>query len=160
MIDSDLAELYGVTTKALNQAVKRNKNRFPEDFVFQLREDEKAEVVTNCDHLQRLRFSSFMPYAFTEHGAVMLAGVLNSPIAVQVSILVVRAFIRLREILSTHKELALKLRELENRVEKHDEEIHAIFEAIRQLMTLPDPPKRRIGFRIEEPNVKYITKKK
>lgn len=146
MLDSDLADVYGTNTKALNQAVKRNRERFPADFMFQLTAQEKNEVVTNCDHLSRLKYSPTLPHAFTEHGAVMLASILNSPVAVQASIAVVRAFIRLREILATHKELAGKLAELEKRIEGHDEEIMALFEAIRQLMEPPEKPTKRIGF--------------
>jgi hypothetical protein len=92
MLDADLAELYGVPTKALNQAVRRNKDRFPPDFMFRLTKQEKTEVVTNCDHLQKLKFSPVLPYAFTEHGAVMLANILNAPRAIKVSVYVVRAF--------------------------------------------------------------------
>src|SRR3990172_1168859 len=95
MLDADLAALYGVTTKRLNEQVKRNRGRFPEDFMFQLTEREKGEVVANCDHLKRLKFSPNLPYAFTEHGAIMLATVLNSPVAVQTSIQIVKAFVRL-----------------------------------------------------------------
>ena len=160
MIDADLAQLYGVSTKRLNEQVRRNKNRFPEDFMFQLNSAEKAEVVANCDHRRRLKFSPSLPYAFTEYGAIMLASVLNSARAIDASILVVRAFVRLREVLSTHKELAQKLALLEMRVEKHDEDIQAIFRAIHQLMTPPDPPKRRIGFGVEEPKVTYRAKTK
>lgn len=146
MLDADLAEIYGTTTKALNQAVKRNRERFPAEFMFQLTRREKDEVVTNCDHLRRLKYSSNLPFAFTEYGAVMLASVLNSPVAIQASIAVVRAFIRLRELLTTHKELARKLEQLEERIEEHDEEITAIFEAIRELMAPPEKPGKRIGF--------------
>lgn len=147
MLDSDLAELYQVSTKRLNEQVKRNRDRFPADFMFRLTAEEKAEVVANCDHLKKLKFSPTLPYAFTEHGAVMLASVLNSPTAVEASIQVVRAFVRLREILATHKELARKLSELETRIEAHDEGIAALFDAIRQLMEPPGKPQRRIGFR-------------
>jgi hypothetical protein len=146
MLDSDLAVLYQVSTKRLNEQVKRNRNRFPGDFMFKLTAAEKAEVVANCDHLKKLKFSPVLPYAFTEHGAVMLASVLNSPVAVQASIQVVRAFIRLREFLTTHKELARKLTDLERRVETHDEHITALFEAIHQLMKPPERPKKQIGF--------------
>ena len=150
MLDADLAALYGVTTKRLNEQVKRNRERFPEDFMFQLSEKEKAEVVANCDHLKRLKFSPNLPYAFTEHGAIMLATVLNSPVAVQASIQVVRAFVKLREMLSSNKELAHKLTLLENRIEKHDGEIKAIFNAIRQLMVPAEPQsKQPIGFKRE-----------
>jgi phage regulator Rha-like protein len=147
MLDADLATLYGVSTKRLNEQVKRNRDRFPVDFMFQLTENEKAEVVANCDHLKRLKFSPNLPYAFTEHGAIMLATVLNSPVAVQASIQVVRAFVKLRQILATNKDLAHKLEQLERKIEKHDEEIKAIFNAIRQLMTPPEKPKRKIGFK-------------
>jgi phage regulator Rha-like protein len=150
MVDRDLAELYGVTTKRLNQQVKRNKNRFPLDFMFQLKSAEKKEVVTNCNHLKNLKYSPNLPYVFTEHGALMLASVLNSSRAVEISIYVVRAFIKLREILSTHKELARKLKELELKIDSHDQQIQAIFEVINQLISPPEKPKRKVGFTIEE----------
>jgi hypothetical protein len=137
MLDADLARLYGVDTRALNQAVRRNRDRFPEDFVFQLTESEKAEVITNCDHLRGLKFSPVLPHAFTEHGAVMAAGVLNSERAVEVSVFVVRAFVRMQKLLSARRELALKLSELERRVAKQDASIAALFDAVRQLMRLP-----------------------
>jgi hypothetical protein len=146
MMDSDLADVYGTTTKALNQAVRRNAGRFPADFMFRLTRQEKQEVVTICDHLNKLKYSSTLPYVFTEHGAVMLASVLNSAVAVQASIAVVRAFIRLREMLGTHRELAKKLIDLEKRIEGHEVEIAAVFEAIRELMEPPDKPTKRIGF--------------
>lgn len=146
MIDMDLANLYQVTTKALNQAVKRNSHRFPEDFYFQLTQNEKEKVVTDCDHLKKLRFSPTLPYAFTEHGALMLASVLNSERAIKASVLVVRAFVKLREIISTNKDLLLKLNELEGKIQKHDRHIKIIFENIYQMMNPPLPPKRRIGF--------------
>ena len=160
MIDSDLADLYSVTTKRLNEQVKRNKERFPEEFMFRLTKNEKEEVVANCDHLSQLKFSHVLPYVFTEHGAVMLASVLNSPKAIEASLVVVRAFVRLREILSTHKALAQKLKELELKVESHDEQIMTIFEAINQLIATPEKPKRKIGFGVEEPIYKYATKRK
>ena len=125
MLDADLAQLYGVPTKVLNQAVKRNKNRFPPDFMFQLTEAEKDGVVTVCDHLRRLRFSPSLPHAFTEYGAIMLATVLNSQRAIEASIYVVRAFVRLREALATHRAVARKLAELERRIESHDEHIQS-----------------------------------
>ena len=130
MLDADLAELYGVLTKVLNQAVKRNKERFPVDFMFQLTKEEKDEVVTNCDHLKRLKFSPTLPHAFTEHGAIMLATILNSPIAVQASIQVVRAFVRLRQMLASNADLARKLDTLER---KYDAQFKVVFDAIRQL---------------------------
>jgi hypothetical protein len=150
-IRAHLAALYGVATKRLNEQVKRNAKRFPIDFVFQLSRAGHDDVVANCDHLQRLRFSPTMPFAFTEHGALMAASVLNTPRAVEVSLYVVRAFVELRETLATHKELAKRLDELESRLERklatHDQAIASILEAIRQLMTPPTPTKkRRIGF--------------
>ncbi len=146
MLDADLAELYGVTTKALNQAVKRNIERFPSDFMIQLNAEEKREVVTNCDHLARLKFSASLPYAFTEHGALMLGNVLKSSLAVEVSLIVVRAFVQLREMLSTHKELALKLEELEQKTSSHDQAIAGLIDAIRNLMQSPDASSSSIGF--------------
>jgi len=146
MLDADLARLYGVTTKRLNEQVKRNRDRFPEDFMFRLTATEKAEVVANCDHLQRLKFSPALPHAFTEHGAIMLASVLSSRRAIEVSVYVVRAFVRLRRLLSTHRELAQKLAELERKVQSHDEHIRSLFHAIRELMAPPEPKRRRIGF--------------
>jgi hypothetical protein len=152
MLDADLASLYGVSTRVLNQAVKRNRERFPEDFMFRLTEAEKAEVITVCDHLRPLRFSPSLPHAFTEHGAIMLASVLNTPIAVQASVHVVRAFVRLRELLATHKDLARKLEELE---QKYDAQFKVVFDAIRQLMALPGKARRSIGFRVEEAAPRY-----
>jgi hypothetical protein len=147
MLDADLARLYGVTTKRLNEQVKRNLDRFPADFAWSLTPAEKAEVVANCDHLARLKFSHSLPYAFTEHGALMAASVLNTPRAMQVSVYVIRAFVRLRELLSTQKELAGKLAELERKVSSHDTAIQSLVAAIRRLMapppTAPRPP---IGF--------------
>ena len=147
ILDADLAVLYGVTTKRLNEQVKRNRERFPGDFMFQLTKEEKQQVVAICDHLKRLKFSPMLPYAFTEHGAIMAASVLNSSRAVEVSVYVVRAFVKLREVLATHKELARKVTELENRVAGHDENIIALVKAIRKLMSPPKRKKSRpIGF--------------
>jgi hypothetical protein len=143
MLDADLAALYGVTTKRLNEQVKRNRDRFPEDFMFQLTDEEKEKVVANCDHLKKLKFSPSLPYAFTEHGAVMLASILNSAVAVEVSIQVVRTFNRLREYVAHHKALAQKLDVLEK---NYDAQFKAVFDAIRKLMSPPDKPRRRIGY--------------
>ena len=146
MIDRDLAELYDVETKYLNRQVKRNKERFPEEFMFQLMASEKDELVTNWHRFESMKHSSALPYAFTEHGVAMLASVLNSDIAVKISITIIKTFVKLREVLSAHKELAYKLDELEHKIEKHDVDIQAIFEAIRRLMTpLPIKPKPQIG---------------
>lgn len=146
ILDRDLAELYDVPTKRLNEQVKRNRKRFPPDFGFRLTTAEKAEVVANCDHLSSLRFSPQLPMAFTEHGAIMLASVLNSPRAIDVSVLVVRAFVQLRELLAPHKALAIKLAELERRLASHDQAIVRLFASIRELMATPDRPTRPIGF--------------
>ena len=150
IIDADLAELYGVPTKVLNQAVKRNAERFPDDFMFALSKTEKDEVVTNRDHLARLKFSATLPFAFTEHGAIQAANVLNSQRAVEIGVYVVRAFVRLRELLATDKELAAKLNELERRVARkltsHDQAITGLIDTIRQLMNPAEPKKRPIGF--------------
>ena len=149
MLDQDLARLYGVSTKALNQAVKRNFDRFPSDFMFRLNKAEKDEVVTNCDHLQNLKFSPQLPYAFTDLGVAMLSSVLNSEKAIQMNIEIMRTFVKIRRFLSAHGELADKLRELEIKTGKHDKEIQAIFEAIRKLMIAPEKPKRQIGFHVK-----------
>ena len=154
MLDADLARLYGVTTKRLNEQVKRNRERFPEDFVFKLTDSEKAEVVANCDHLSRLKFSPVLPYAFTEHGAIMAATVLNSKRAIEVSVYVVRAFVCLRQILASNTELARKLDALEK---KYDKQFKVVFDAIRQLMTPPEKPRRKIGFHVKERKSRYRT---
>jgi len=147
MIDRDLAELYGVTTKQLNQQVKRNAKRFPEDFMFQLTEEEKEEVVTNCDHLKTLKFSPVLPFAFTEHGAVMLASVLNSERAIEMNIQIVRVFTKIREMLLAHKDILLQLEKIEKKLTGHDEDITLIFGYLKQLLNSPSPPRQRIGFK-------------
>lgn len=148
LLDSDLAALYAVEVRALNQAVRRNKERFPPDFVFQLTGEENMElksqtVISSGSHGGRRH----APYAFTEHGAIMAASVLNSLRAVEMSIYVVRAFLRLRETLASHKALAAKLAELEQRLETHDSKIDEIISAIRVLAMPPEKPVRQIGFR-------------
>jgi len=144
ILDADLAQLYDVSTKRLNEQVKRNQGRFPEDFMFQLTEAEKVEVVANCDHLRKLKFSPTRPYAFTEHGAIMAANVLNSEGAVKASVQVVRAFIKLRQLLASNADLSRKLNELES---KYDRQFSVVFDAIRELMTPPPSKARPIGFR-------------
>lgn len=146
VLDVDLAALYGVTTKALNQAVKRNARRFPSDFRMQLITSERDEAVTNCDHLQNLKFSAVKPWAFTEHGALMAASVLNSARAVRMSIFVIRAFVRVRDIARRHAQLAAQLDALELRVSGHDEDLALMFAALRKLIDTPPKPRRRIGF--------------
>ncbi|MEK6678279.1 MAG: ORF6N domain-containing protein [Nitrospirota bacterium] len=157
MLSTDLAELYGVEPRVLVQAVKRNTERFPADFMFQLTNQEvislKSQFVISSWGGSRAN-----PYAFTEQGVAMLSSVLRTKRAVQANIAIMRAFVKLREILSTHKELAYKLAELEGKIERHDEEIKAIFDAIRQLMSPPpEPKKRKIGFIVRERRVQYRT---
>jgi hypothetical protein len=172
MLDADLAQLYGVTTKALNQTVKRNAERFPEDFAFQLTPAEagilRSQISTSSLQLtdpkddflnrsqivtgsQKHRDPRLLPWVFTEHGALMAANLLRSNRAVQMSLHFVRAFVRLREMVAANKELSKKLDELERRVSHHDEAITSIVKAIRELATPPEPkPKRRIGFVSDE----------
>ena len=147
MIDSDLASVYGVETRSLNQAVKRNVERFPEDFVFRLNAGEKTEVITNCDHLAHLKFAKSLPYAFTEHGAIMAATVLNSPQAVAMSVYVVRAFIRMREQLAANAAILKRLAEIDKTLLQHDASLRDIYHKLLPLLQPPPtPPKRRIGF--------------
>lgn len=157
MVDADLAELYGVTTKRLNEQVKRNLTRFPSDFMFQINAIEKAEVVAICDHLSKLKFSKSLPYAFTEHGAIQAANVLASPQAIEMDIYVVRAFVQLRQSAITDSDLAKRLTDLEMKVEgaviKTDafaqntrNQLRQIFDALHALTQPPDQPKRAIGF--------------
>jgi hypothetical protein len=147
VLDRDLAALYGVSTKRLNEQIRRNLRKFPEDFMFQLTAGEKSEVVAKCDHLRALKFSSVFPYAFTEHGAIQAANVLNSAAAVEMSVHVVRAFVRLRQLMVNHKALSAQLAALESRVGAHDGQLAAIVETIRRLTT-PDAPThgRKMGF--------------
>lgn len=152
MLGIHLAELYGVETRALNQAVKRNINKFPEDFVFILDDSEAERLVSQNVIPHKKYLGGSLPYAFTEEGVAMLSSVLRSKRAVQVNIAIMRAFVKLRQILSMNKELAYKLNELERKIEKHDTEIQAIFDAIRQLMApLPLKEKPQIGFK-QDPN--------
>lgn len=155
MLSMHLAELYGVETRALNQAVKRNIHRFPEDFMFQISELEAEQLVSQNVIPHRKFFGGSLPYAFTEQGVAMLSSILNSEQAIKINIAIMRAFVKLRELLSTNKELAYKLEQLEQKIEKHDEEIKAIFNAIRQLMTPPETKKRKIGFEVRESRARY-----
>ena len=180
MLDSDLAALYGVTTNVLNQAVKRNRDRFPGDFMFQLTAQEiahlKSQFVTSrrqdianqslTDLTSQFVISKpgrggrrHRPYAFTEQGVAMLSSVLKSERAVRVNIAIMRAFVNLRETLETNRELARKFSELEKRVGKHDDEIGAIIDTIRQLMAPPERPRREIGFHVRERASRYGTRK-
>ena len=143
MIDRHLAEMYDVDTRILNQAVKRNMKRFPREFMFQLSREERDEVITICDDLETLKYARTMPFAFTEHGLAMLSSVLNSDRAIQVSIEIIKAFVRLRKMLATHKDLRRKIEAMES---KHDEQFRIIFTAIKQLLEEDDRPKQKIGF--------------
>lgn len=159
LLDRDLAALYGVTTSNLNKAVRRNSGRFPPDFMFQLTADEAEASRFQTGILKRGSNIKYLPHVFTQEGVAMLSGVLRSPRAEQVNIAIMRAFVRLREALALHKELALKLADLERKIENHDGSIHALFEAIRQLMTPPpEPPRREIGFHVKESAAPYRTK--
>jgi hypothetical protein len=166
MLDRDLAELYGVPTKALNQAVKRNAERFPDDFMFQLTEEEtrvwwyhvqanrlRSQIVT----LKRGQHIKYRPYAFTEHGILMLSSVLKTQWAIQVNIAIMRTFVRLRRLLASNDELARKLERLEN---KYDEQFKVVFDAIRRLLQPPEKSTRQIGFKVKEPKVLYKTRGK
>jgi len=154
MLDDDLADLYDVQTKVFNQAVRRNRNRFPSDFMFQLTDREydslRSQIVTL--NSGRGRHRKYLPYAFTEQGVAMLSSVLRSNRAVQVNIEIMRAFVRLREVLATHKDLAAKLEAIEK---KYDAQFKVVFDAIRQLMIPPEPKKRKIGFLVRERSAKY-----
>jgi hypothetical protein len=166
ILDADLAGLYGTTTKRLNEQVKRNLARFPADFMFQLTSEEalalRSQIVTASELLQPMRSQiaiaskrniRHLPHAFTEHGALMAASILNTPRAIDVSVYVIRAFVKLREWLSTHKELARKLATLERKVASHDGSLQSLVAAIRQLMKPPpSPPPRRIGFHVKPDN--------
>lgn len=143
MMDRHLAELYGVETRILNQAVKRNIKRFPPEFMFRLTRDERDDVITICDDLKPLKYARTMPFAFTEHGVAMLSGVLNSERAVQVNIEIIKTFVNLRKLLGRNKELEQKIEEMESR---YNEQFRVVFRAIRQLLKEDEKPKRKIGF--------------
>src|SRR5687768_7694726 len=158
MLDSDLAVLYGVTTKRLKEQLKRNRDRFPDDFAFELTRKESAALSSKSKKTAGGR--RYLPWAFTEHGAVMLASILSTPIAVEASIRVVRAFVHLREMLASNQELASKMAELERRLGGHDQAIESLFDAIKQLLEPPDSEqeRREIGFHIKEEARKYSTR--
>ena len=160
MLDSDLAAIYGVTTKRLNEQLRRNRSRFPSDFAFQLTAEEftnlKSQIATSSFHGGR----RYRPWVFTEHGALMLASVLNSQIAVQASVRVVRAFVRLREMVAANAQLAAKLKELERRFDSHDDAIANLFATLKQLLEPPEAPKRReIGFHVQEEAGRFRVRK-
>jgi len=168
ILDADLARIYGVPTKRLNEQVRRNADRFPPDFAFILTHQEftnlRSQFVTSSAGLNRSQFATgsqrhrdprFTPYAFTEHGALMVANILRSKRAVQMSVFVVRAFIRLRGMVSTHRELSRRLAELEKRLDSHDDQIQVILKAIKQLMAPPEKPPKKIGFQLKEKRAAY-----
>ncbi len=156
MLDSDLADLYSVTTKRLNEQVRRNRGRFPPDFMFRLSAEEATSLRSqNATSKVGRGGRRYLPNVFTEHGAIMLASVLSSPRAVDVSVYVVRAFVRLREMMAASKEVAARLDELDRKVAGHDESIRSLIAAIRQLMAPTPTSRRRIGFRVEEPRPAY-----
>ena len=153
ILDTDLAKIYGVQTRQLNQAVKRNIKKFPADFMFRLTRGDSELLARSRSQfvtLKRGQNIKYLPYAFTEHGAIMAANVLNSQRAVQMSVFVVRAFVRLRQVIVTHKDLESKLKELERKFASQDGQIRTLFQAIRQLMAPPDKKKRGIGFLVKE----------
>jgi len=156
LLDRDLAELYGVGTGALNRAVKRNAERFPKDFMFQIT-GEEAELLRCQTGISKPGRGGrrYLPYAFSEQGVAMLSSVLNSKRAIEVNIAIMRAFVQLRKTLDSHTELARKLTDLEQRFESHDEQIQAIFEAMRQLMAPPDNKKKKIGYTVKEKQKAY-----
>jgi len=149
IIDADLAGFYGVSTSRLNEQIRRNRDRFPADFIFQLNLAEMDQLIAKCDRFRRLKHSSVRPFALTEHGAIMAASVLNSARAVEVSVFIVRAFVQMRRVLTERRELVQQLAELERRLSEHDEQIIGIVGAIRSLLgEAPLPPRRAIGFRV------------
>ena len=146
MIDRDLAELYGVPTKVLKQAVKRNGERFPTGFTFRLSRREVRELVTNCDQFRTLKHASAAPLAFTEYGVAMLSSVLRSGRAIRINIRIIQAFIRLRRLSGARKEIAAKVEELEKKVRGHDRRFDEVFDALRGLLGSGEEPRRVIGF--------------
>ncbi len=148
ILDSDLAIIYGTTTKALNQAVKRNIGRFPADFMIKLNSRELSKLVTDCDRFALLKHSSSKPYAFTEHGALMLASVLNSDVAIKASISIVRAFVRMRALIKLDKDLKSKLKLLERKISKHDDSFEIVFETLNNLLTIVDKGSKKVGFHV------------
>ncbi len=161
MLDSDLAAIYGTSTMRLNEQFKRNRKRFPDDFAFVLTREEFTNLISQNAISRSHGGRRSLPVAFIEHGAIMLASVLNSDVAVQASVRVVRAFVKLREMVAANAQLAAKLEELERRLDSHDEAIVDLFAALKRLVEPPAPPKRReIGFHVRERSGRYRTKKR
>ena len=159
ILDRDLAEMYAVETKQLKRAVRRNIDRFPNDFMFQLSNEEYRSLRRQFGTLKRGAHSKYPPMAFTEQGVAMLSSVLNSQHAIEVNIAIMRAFVHLRKMILSHKELAKKLQEIEHHIKDHDEKIQAIFEAIQQLITLPGKSQKKIGFTAKEAQKSYGKKR-
>ena len=158
LLDRDLAALYGVKTKALKQAVRRNIKRFPDDFMFELTKEENLSLRSQNVTLKRGSHSKYLPFAFTEQGVAMLSSVLNSESAMEVNIAIMRAFVHLRKLAIPYEIIERKFREIEVRLEGHDEKIEAIFEAFRQFMAPPEKKRKRIGFEVKESEVHYDNK--
>jgi len=154
MLDRDLSELYQVETRILNQAVRRNTDRFPKDFMFQLTEQEWQSLRSQIVILEKGRgkYSKFLPYAFTEQGVAMLSSLLNSETAIRVNIQIIRVFTKMRELLLTHKDILLQLEKIERKLTGHDEDIQLIFQYLKQLLNPPQQPRRRIGFKTTDQN--------
>ena len=150
MLDRDLAELYDVKATRLREQVKRNINRFPNNFMFQLSDKEAESMVSQNAIPSRKHLGGYLPYAFTEHGVLMLANVLKTEIALQVSIRIIEIFMKMRELLLSHKEILAQLEKIENKLTRHDEDIGLIFQYLKQLMNPPQPARRKIGFRRNE----------
>ena len=151
IVDADLARLYGVETRALNQAVRRNIERFPEDFIIQLSEEEKQEVITSCDHLRNLRFSKSHPYAFTEHGALMASNILSSTEAIKMSVFIIRAFIAQREMLAANSTILRRLAEIDKTLLLHDRSLREMYQKLVPLLQpQPTPSRKELGFHVKD----------
>ena len=151
MIDADIAELYGVTTKRLNEQVKRNASRFPSNFMFELTKEEKSQVVATCDHLEKLKFSPVLPKVFTEHGIMMVANVLTSERAIQVSIQIIEVFVKMREILTDNLSLKLDIEEIKKKLSNHSKNIELVFNYLDELIEKKDDekPRNQIGYKTD-----------
>lgn len=151
IVDSDIAELYGVTTKRLNEQVKRNINRFPDNFMFELNKKEKAQVVANCDHLENLKFSPVLPKVFTEHGIIMVANVLTSERAIQMSIRIVEVFVQMREMFTDNLSLKLDIEEIKKKLTNHSKNIELVFNYLDELIEKNEnyKPRKQIGYRAD-----------
>jgi len=150
MIDSDIAQLYGVTTTRLNEQVKRNKTRFPNNFMFELTQEEKKEVIANCDHLENLKFSPVLPKVFTEHGIMMVANVLTSERAINVSIQIIEVFIKMREMLTDNLSLKLDIEEIKKKLSNHSKNIELVFNYLDELIEKKDKPRNQIGYKKDQ----------